>query len=141
MIPEPFFLPHSGIKHFPLSLYGAGLFQDQYVYSFTRNHFRYFYFFAVFVRWAKSGTGIRNEESSDQLNMEGRNTEYWETLERLLDSKMQADYEETLQDDFADLGKDIMNFISANNIQNNAKLYARLAEIEQAISQRKDKGD
>ena len=85
--------------------------------------------------------GIREMESLDQLNMEGRNTEYWETLERLLDSKMQADYEETLQDDFADLGKDMMNFISANNIQNNAKLYARLAEIEQAISQRKDKGD
>ena len=105
------------------------------------NIFRYFYFFAVFVRWAKSVTGIRNEESSDQLNMEGRNTEYWETLERLLDSKMQADYEETLQDDFADLGKDIMNFISANNIQNNAKLHARLVEIEQAISQRNIKGD
>ena len=86
-------------------------------------------------------TGIRNEESSDQLNMEGRNTEYRETLERLLDSKMQADYEETLQDDFADLGKDIMNFISANNIQNNAKLHARLVEIEQAISQRNIKGD
>ena len=123
----------------------TGLFQDHYVYSFTRNHFRYFYFFAVFVRWAKSMTGIRNEENeeNDEINMEGRrrNTEYWETLERLLDSKMQADYEETLQDDFADLGKDIMNFISANNIQNNAKLYARLAEIEQAISQRKDKGD
>ena len=90
-------------------------------------------------------TGIRNEENeeNDEINMEGRrrNTEYWETLERLLDSKMQADYEETLQDDFADLGKDIMNFISANNIQNNAKLHARLVEIEQAISQRNIKGD
>ena len=39
---------------------------------------------------------------------------------------MQADYEETLQDDFADLGKDIMNFIAANNIQNNARLVEML---------------
>ena len=69
--------------------------------------------------------------------MEDKNAEYWETLERLLDSKLQADYEETLQDDFADLGKDIMNFIAANNIQNNAKLV----EIEQAILQRNIKGD
>lgn len=69
--------------------------------------------------------------------MEDKNAEYWETLERLLDSKMQADYEETLKDDFADLGKDIMNFIAANNIQNNAKLV----EIEQAIVQRNIKGD
>ena len=69
--------------------------------------------------------------------MEEKNAEYWETLERLLDSKMQADYEETLQDDFADLGKDIMNFIAANNTQNNAKLV----EIEQAILQRNIKGD
>ena len=95
---------------------------------------RFIYFFAVFVRWAKWMTG--KEKSLDQLNMEGRNTEYWETLERLLDSKMQADYEETLQDDFADLRKDIKNIISANNIQNNAKLHARLVEIEQAISQK-----
>ena len=66
----------------------------------------------------------------DQLNMEGRNTEYWETLERLLDSKMQADYEDTLQDDFADHGKDIKNFVSSNN----ARIMARLAEIELEIS-------
>ena len=66
------------------------------------------------------------KKSLDQLNMGGRNTEYWQTLERLLDSKMQADYEETLQDDFADLGKDIMNFIAANNIQNNARLVEML---------------
>ena len=46
--------------------------------------------------------------------MAGRNAEYWETLERLLDSKMQADYEDTLQDDFADHGKDIKNFVSSN---------------------------
>ena len=39
---------------------------------------------------------------------------------------MQADYEETLQDDFADLGKDIMNFIAANNFQNNAQLVKML---------------
>ena len=71
--------------------------------------------------------------------MEEKNAEYWETLQRLLDSKMQADYEETLQDNFADLGKDIMNFIAANNVQNNAKL----AGIEQAIAilQRNIKGD
>ena len=62
----------------------------------------------------------------DQLNMGGRNSEYWQTLERLLDSKMQADYEETLQNDFTDLGKDIMNFIVANNIQNNARLVEML---------------
>ena len=62
----------------------------------------------------------------DQLNMGGRNSEYWQTLERLLDSKMQADYEETLQDDFTDLGKDIMNFIVSNNIQNNARLVEML---------------
>ena len=61
--------------------------------------------------------------------MEGRNFEYWQTLERLLDSKMQADYEETLQDDFADLGKDIMNFIAANNIQNNARIIEALTAI------------
>ena len=66
------------------------------------------------------------KKSLDQLNLGGRNTEYWQTLERLLDSKMQADYEETLQDDFADLGKDIMNFIAANNIQNNARLVEML---------------
>ena len=89
---------------------------------------RFIYFFAVFVRWAKWMTG--KEKSLDQLNMEGRNTEYWQTLERLLDSKMQADYEETLQDDFADLGKDIKNFVSANN----ARIMARLAEIEHEIS-------
>ena len=77
------------------------------------------------------------KKSSDQTKMEEKNVEYWETLERLLDSKLQADYEETLQDDFADLGKDIMNFIAANNIQNNAKLV----EIEQAILQRNIKGD
>ena len=62
--------------------------------------------------------------------MEGRNAEYWETLERLLDSKMQADYEETLQDDFADHGKDIKNFVSATN----ARIMSRLAEIELEIS-------
>ena len=62
--------------------------------------------------------------------MEGRNAEYWETLERLLDSKMQADYEETLQDDFADHGKDIKNFINAKN----SRIMARLAEIEHKIS-------
>ena len=89
---------------------------------------RFIYFFAVFVRWAKWMTG--KEKSLDQLNMEGRNTEYWQTLERLLDSKMQADYEETLQDDFADLGKDIKNFVSSNN----ARIMARLAEIEHEIS-------
>ena len=61
--------------------------------------------------------------------MEGRNVEYWQMLERLLDSKMQADYEETLQDDFADLGKDIMNFIAANNIQNNARIIEALTAI------------
>ena len=61
--------------------------------------------------------------------MEGRNFEYWQTLERLLDSKMQADYEETVQDDFADLGKDIMNFIAANNIQNNARIIEALTAI------------
>ena len=76
------------------------------------------------MRWV---TG--KKKSLDQLNMEGRNTEYWETLERLLDSKMQADYEETLQDDFADLGKDIMNFIAANNIQNNARIIEALTAI------------
>ena len=89
---------------------------------------RFFYFFAVFVRWAKWVSG--KKERLDQLNMEGRNTEYWETLERLLDSKMQADYEETLQDDFADHGKDIKNFVSSNN----ARIMARLAEIELEIS-------
>ena len=61
--------------------------------------------------------------------MEERNAEYWETLERLLASKMQADYEETLQDDFVDLGKDIMNFITTNNIQNNARLIEALTAI------------
>ena len=76
------------------------------------------------MRWAKWVTGRRR--SVDQLNMGGRNSEYWQTLERLLDSKMQADYEETLQNDFTDLGKDIMNFIVANNIQNNARLVEML---------------
>ena len=65
----------------------------------------------------------------DQLNMEGRNTEYWQTLERLLDSKMQADYEETLQDDFADLGKDIKNFVSSNVTRIRAQLDAIEDEI------------
>ena len=69
--------------------------------------------------------------------MEGKNTDYWKTLERILDSKMQADYEETFQDDFADLRKDMMNFISFNNNQNNTRLDARLLKIERAISQRK----
>ena len=72
---------------------------------------------------------IRRDTSLDHLNMGGRNLEYWQTLERLLDSKMQADYEETLQDDFADLGKDIMNFIAANNIQNNARIIEALTAI------------
>ena len=62
--------------------------------------------------------------------MQGRNVEYWQTLEKLLDSKMQADYEETLQDDLADMGKDIINFVSANN----ARIMARLAEIEHEMS-------
>ena len=90
--------------------------------------FSYFYFFAVFVRWAKWVTG--KKKSFCQLNMEGRNAEYWETLERLLDSKMQADYEETLQDDFADHGKDIKKLINAKN----SRIMARLAEIEHKIS-------
>ena len=77
------------------------------------------------------------KKSSDEKKMEEKNVEYWETLERLLDSKLQADYEETLQDDFADLRKDIINIIAANNIQNNAKLV----EIEQAILQRNINGD
>ena len=81
------------------------------------------------MRWL---TG--KKKSLDQLNMEGRNTEYWETLERLLDSKMQADYEETLQDDFADHGKDIKNFVSSNNARIMAPIMARLAEIENEIS-------
>ena len=80
------------------------------------------------MRWAKWVTG--KKKSLGHLNKDGRNAEYWETLERLLDSKMQADYEETLQDDFADHGKDIKNFITANN----ARIMARLAEIELEIS-------
>ena len=72
-------------------------------------------------------TGKR--KNLDQLNLGGRNLEYWQTLERLLDSKMQADYEETLQDDLTDLGKDIMNFITANNIQNNARLIEALSAM------------
>ena len=42
---------------------------------------------------------------------------------------MQAAYEETLQDDLTDLGKDIMNFITANNIQNNARLIEALSAM------------
>ena len=69
------------------------------------------------------------KKNLDHLNLGGRNLEYWQTLERLLDSKMQADYEETLQDDLTDLGKDIMNFITANNIQNNARLIEALSAM------------
>ena len=67
---------------------------------------------------------IYKQKSLDQLDnvMAGRNSEYWRTLERLLDSKMQADYEETLQDELADLGRDMMNFIAENNSQINARL-------------------
>ena len=80
------------------------------------------------MRWAKWVTG--KKKSLGQLNMAGRNAEYWETFERLLDSKMQADYEDTLQDDFADHGKDIKNFVSATN----ARIMSRLAEIELEVS-------
>ena len=118
MIPGPSYLLRSGMK------------QGFSSYILCRNSKKYktiprfFYYFAVFIRWAKWVTG--KKKSSDQLNMGGRNSEYWQTLERLLDSKMQADYEETLQDDFTDLGKDIMNFIVANNIKNNARLVEML---------------
>ena len=69
------------------------------------------------------------KKNLDHLNLGGRNLEYWQTLERLLDSKMQADYEKTLQDGLTDLGKDIMNIITANNIQNNARLIEALSAM------------
>ena len=84
------------------------------------------------MRWAKWVTG--KKRSVGQFNMAGRNAEYWETLERLPDSKMQVDYEETLQDDFADHREDIKNFVSSNNARIMAPIMARLAEIENEIS-------
>ena len=48
----------------------------------------------------------------DFQNMEqNENKKYMETLQRLIKSKLQIDFEKTTQDDFEDLRLDLQNFI------------------------------
>ena len=53
---------------------------------------------------------VSNDE--DFQNMEqNENKKYMETLQRLIKSKLQTDFEKTTQDDFEDLRLDLQNFI------------------------------
>ena len=70
-------------------------------------YFRLFYYFACCIHWLKSC----RRPSSAATTPDRRVEYYWATLIRLMDSKLNADFESSPQDDFIDLRVDTRNTI------------------------------
>ena len=79
-------------------------------YSRIKYYFRLFYYFARCIHWLKSCRRVRRPSSAARTP-DRRVQYYWATLTRLMDSKLNADFESSPQDDFIDLRVDTRNTI------------------------------
>merc|ERR1712080_240911 len=69
--------------------------------------FRCFYYFAMLIQKLKN-----HRKTTLSLQCPLKKKEYLNLLLRLVNAKLHADMEESIQDDFSDLKKDIMNMMT-----------------------------
>ena len=59
--------------------------------------------------------------------------DYWVTLENVMKSKFESDYENSTKDDFADLKKDLENIIKEKLSKCEQKLNSSINRLEKKI--------
>eukprot|EP00092_Neocalanus_flemingeri_P016679 GFUD01018042.1.p1 GENE.GFUD01018042.1~~GFUD01018042.1.p1 ORF type:complete len:544 (-),score=113.53 GFUD01018042.1:43-1674(-) len=76
--------------------------------------FRWFYYFALFMRKIKSQTA--KKQFDIELESLSKKKQYVELMMRLVKTKMHTDVEISIRDDFDDLRKDIKNIIDTKDV-------------------------
>jgi len=91
--------------------------------------FRWFYYLACLVRWAKS----KRSNLKAQKIENNEKQKYFELLSKLVKTKMQLDIENLVEDEFDDLRKDFRNIINNDVLKKIEDLEQRNDELNQNL--------
>ena len=100
---------------------------------------RIFYYFSASINWIKKKLKKCNRKAEDtesfELELVNNNKvdDYWVTLENVMKSKFESDYENSTKDDFADLKKDLENIIKEKLSKCEQKLTTSINRLEKKI--------
>merc|ERR1712013_520440 len=94
--------------------------------------FRWFYYLALLVRWVKRRSQNHKVEKRHTLEKQ----KYFCLLTKLVKTKMQLDIEDSIEDDFDDLRKDLKNVVKKLDIleKKNEELAEELASCKASSS-------
>merc|ERR1712243_294763 len=92
--------------------------------------FRWFYYLALLVRWVKRRSQNHNVERRNTLEKQ----KYFGLLTKLVKTKMQLDIEDSIEDDFDDLRKDLKNVVNNNVVKKLDILEKKNEELAEELA-------
>ena len=92
--------------------------------------FRWFYYLALLVRWVKRRSQNHKVEKRHTLEKQ----KYFCLLTKLVKTKMQLDIEDSIEDDFDDLRKDLKNVVNNNVVKKLDILEKKNEELAEELA-------